>query len=106
MLKLFDNCASLKFGRGNKSIVGMVSSEKEGFDFRTVVPIEGAVESWMTAVEAEMRKTLYQITKEGVFYYAKTPRCGEDRFLELLGLRVRSFQAHGVAAEQMPGILS
>ncbi len=66
---------ALKFGRGNKSIVGMISSEKETFDFRTAVPIEGAVENWMTAVEAEMRRTLYQITKEGVFFYAKTPRC-------------------------------
>ncbi|PNH08033.1 Dynein-1-alpha heavy chain, flagellar inner arm I1 complex [Tetrabaena socialis] len=74
MLKLFDNCASLVFGRGNKTITGMVSSEKEGFDFRNMVPIEGAVELWMTNVEAEMRKTLYQITKEGIFYYAKSPR--------------------------------
>ena len=64
----------LKFGRGNKNITGMISSEKESFDFRTPVPIEGAVEIWMTAVEAEMRRTLYQITKEGAFYYAKTPR--------------------------------
>ncbi|GLI59150.1 hypothetical protein VaNZ11_000978 [Volvox africanus] len=74
MLKLFDNCAALVFGRGNKTITGMVSSEKEGFEFRNVVPIEGAVELWMTTVEAEMRKTLYQITKEGIFYYAKSPR--------------------------------
>ena len=65
---------ALKFGRGNKSIVGMVSSEKESFDFKSPVPIEGAVEVWMTAAEAEMRRTLYQITKEGVFYYAKTAR--------------------------------
>ena len=27
MLKLFDNCASLKFGRGNKTVTGMTSSE-------------------------------------------------------------------------------
>lgn len=84
MLKLFDNCATLKFGRGNKSIVGMVSSEKEGFDFRTPVAIEGAVEVWMTAVEAEMRRTLYQISKEGVFYYAKSPRT--KWILENLGM--------------------
>ena len=77
---LISNCflcvtsAVLKFGRGNKNITGMISSEKESFDFRTPVPIEGAVENWMTAVEAEMRRTLYQITKEGAFYYAKTPR--------------------------------
>lgn len=63
MLKLFDNCAALVFGRGNKTITGMVSSEKEGFEFRNVVPIEGAVELWMTNVEAEMRKTLYQVRR-------------------------------------------
>jgi dynein heavy chain len=56
---------ALKFGRGNKSIVGMTSSEGESFSFRSVVPVEGAVEVWMTAVEAEMRKTLAAIMKEG-----------------------------------------
>lgn len=63
MLKLFDNVAALVFGRGNKTITGMVSSEKEGFEFRNVVPIEGAVEVWMTNVEAEMRKTLFQVRR-------------------------------------------
>jgi hypothetical protein len=65
----------LKFGRGNKTIVGMVSSEKESFDFRQPVPVEGPVEGWMTGVEAEMRRTLHAATKEGVFRYAKAPRC-------------------------------
>ena len=64
MLKLFDNCASLKFGRGNKTVIGMVSAEGESFEFRTPTPVDGAVETWMTAVEAEMRKTLHQICKE------------------------------------------
>ena len=27
MLKLFDNCASLTFSRGNKAVTGMTSSE-------------------------------------------------------------------------------
>eukprot|EP00803_Ostreobium_quekettii_P011338 evm.model.scf_1312.1 EVM.evm.TU.scf_1312.1 scf_1312:839-40608(+) len=74
MLKLFDNCAALKFGRGNKSVVGMTSAEAESFDFRSKVAIEGPVEAWMGAVEAEMRRTLFEISKEGVFYYAKMPR--------------------------------
>lgn len=43
----------------------MTSSEGEGFVFRTVVPVEGPVESWMTGVEAEMRRTLSTIMKEG-----------------------------------------
>lgn len=32
------------------------------------------VETWMTNVEAEMRRTLRTIAKEAVFYYPKTPR--------------------------------
>eukprot|EP00878_Enallax_costatus_P042783 GHUV01050253.1.p1 GENE.GHUV01050253.1~~GHUV01050253.1.p1 ORF type:complete len:324 (+),score=74.27 GHUV01050253.1:623-1594(+) len=52
----------------------MTSSEGEGFTFRTVVPVEGPVESWMTGVEAEMRRTLSTVMKEGVWNYAKTPR--------------------------------
>jgi hypothetical protein len=41
---------------------------------RTPVPCEGPVEAWMTAVEGEMRRTLATVTKEGVFFYAQTPR--------------------------------
>lgn len=74
MLKLFDNCAALQFGRGNKSVVGMVSAEKESFTFQAPVAIDGAVEVWMKNVESEMRRTLHQISKEGVFYYAKQAR--------------------------------
>jgi dynein heavy chain len=53
----------------------MISSEKEAFSFQSPVIIEGAVEVWMAKVEEEMRATLYHISKEGVFYYAKTSRC-------------------------------
>ena len=70
MLKLFDNAAALSFGRGNKTVVGMVSSEKEKFEHKQPVPIEGAVEVWMTAVEAAMRASVHGITKEGVYKYA------------------------------------
>lgn len=61
--------AALKFGRGNKAITGMTSSEGEGFAFRSVVPVEGPVEAWMTAVEAEMRRTLAAVMKEGECAY-------------------------------------
>lgn len=74
MLKLFDNCAALQFGRGNKSVVGMMSAEKESFSFQSPVTIDGAVEVWMKNVETEMRITLFQISKEGVYYYAKQAR--------------------------------
>jgi dynein heavy chain len=61
--------AALKFGRGNKAVVGMTSSEGESFTFRTVVPVEGPVESWMRGVEAEMRRTLAAVTKEGTYTF-------------------------------------
>ena len=74
MLKLYDNCASLTFGRGNKTVLGMTSAEGESFEFKDPCVAEGAVETWMLGVEAEMRKTLLAIAKEGVFFYAKMAR--------------------------------
>ena len=74
MLKLFDNCAKLNFGRGNKNVVGMTSSEGEKFDFRTVVQAEGAVEVWMDSVETQMKESLCEIAKESVFFYVETKR--------------------------------
>lgn len=44
------------------------------YKFVDSVAVDGAVEQWMTAVEAEMRSTLRAISREGVFHYAKTPR--------------------------------
>lgn len=84
MLKLFDNAALLIFGRGNKSVVGMVSSEKEKFEHKQPVSIEGAVEAWMTAVEAAMRASLHGIAKEGVYRYAAAVR--EAWITESLGM--------------------
>ena len=52
----------------------MTSSEGETFDFRQAVAVEGAVEAWMLNVEAEMRSTLFFITKEATFYYAEMVR--------------------------------
>jgi dynein heavy chain len=74
MLGLFDNTEELQFIRNNKLVKGMVSSEKESFEFRTVVPVEGPVEAWMTVVSAEMKVTLRAIMKESVFYYPKKAR--------------------------------
>ena len=34
MLKMFDNCAALKFGDRNKTVIGMRSSEGETYDLR------------------------------------------------------------------------
>ena len=74
MLKLFDNCAQLKFGRGNSLVTGMISSEKEDFDLRQPVKVEGPVEVWMNHVQDEMRSSLRVIAKEAVFHYAKSLR--------------------------------
>lgn len=74
LLKLFDNVKNISFGRNNKVVEAMSSVEKEGFDFVTVVPVEGAVEMWMLTCEEEMHVSLRDITKEGVFKYAKFPR--------------------------------
>jgi hypothetical protein len=35
---------ALKFGRGNKSVVGLASSEGESFAFRSPVAVDGPVE--------------------------------------------------------------
>jgi dynein heavy chain, axonemal len=74
LLKLFDNVKEMQFGRNNKVVEGMSSVETEGFTFRTPSNVDGPVESWMTACEDEMHVSLRDITKEGVFHYAKHER--------------------------------
>ena len=74
MLKLFDNTAALTFDRTASKVIGMVSSEKETFEFRTPQPTEGAVELWLGLVEAEMITTLRREQKESTFHYPKSNR--------------------------------
>ncbi|PRP82215.1 dynein-1-alpha heavy chain, flagellar inner arm I1 complex, partial [Planoprotostelium fungivorum] len=76
MIKLFDNVIALKFGssRNTRNVVGMISSQGEAITLRQPVLVEGQVESWMSAVEAEMRKTLRATAKEATFFYPKTQR--------------------------------
>ncbi len=74
MLKLFDNCAALHFGRGNKTVTGMTSSEGEEYDLRLPVSTDSTVEVWMLAVQMEMRDSIRAIMKEAVFYYPSQPR--------------------------------
>jgi dynein heavy chain len=75
-MKMFDNTGALIFGTGAKAraVIGARSSEGEEIALRVPVPAEGPVESWMSAVDAEMRRTLHATTKEGIFVYARTPR--------------------------------
>ena len=84
MLKLFDNCAALQFGDKNKTVIGMLSAEGETYQYRLKVSTEGAVESWMKSVEAEMRHSLFEIFKEGTYYYAKSIR--SDWIYDNLGM--------------------
>ena len=74
LLKLFDNVKEFQFGRNYKTVEGMTSVEKESFNCRTNVNVEGPIESWMTACENEMHNSLRTITKEGVFVYASNKR--------------------------------
>ncbi|XP_064612357.1 LOW QUALITY PROTEIN: dynein axonemal heavy chain 10-like [Liolophura sinensis] len=72
MIKMFDNISKLRFTKGPNSEIlagAMISSEGEVMDYRTVVPAEGRVEDWMTAVLEEMRRTNRLITKEAIFFY-------------------------------------
>ena len=74
LLKLFDNVKEFKFGRNNKIIEAMSSQEKESYTMVTPSPVDGPVETWMTAAEDEMHTSLRVITKEGVFVYAQHDR--------------------------------
>lgn len=74
LLKLFTNVKTLQFGRGQRTVVGMGSSEGEQFQLANPAPVDGPVEEWMTGVEAEMVASLHSITKAGVYHYAKQDR--------------------------------
>ena len=74
MLKLFDNTAALTFDRTATKVLGMVSSEKETFEFRTPQLTDGAVEQWLGLVEGEMITTLRRTQKESTFHYPKSDR--------------------------------
>jgi dynein heavy chain, axonemal len=74
LLKLFDNCKDLIFGKGDKQVLGMISDESEKYDFETPTKPEGAVEDWMNRIDVEMKKTLHTLVKKAVYYYAKEER--------------------------------
>ncbi|KAG8456021.1 hypothetical protein GDO86_001999 [Hymenochirus boettgeri] len=74
IIKMYDNIASLKFQAGDNGemiATAMVSAEGEVMPFRQVIPAEGRVEDWMTAVLQEMRRTNRLITKEAIFKYCE-----------------------------------
>ncbi|CAM9556184.1 unnamed protein product [Bubo scandiacus] len=74
MIKMYDNIASLRFQDGDsdkKIATAMISAEGEVMEFRQAVAAEGRVESWMTAVLEEMRRTNRLLTKEAIFRYCE-----------------------------------
>eukprot|EP01051_Picozoa_sp_SAG22_P022679 SAG22_NODE_5527_length_999_cov_0.992222_1_plen_128_part_10 len=73
MLKMYDATAALKYGRGNKAIVGASSPEGETFAFKNPSVIEGAIEVWMKAMNTEAISTLRANMKESVYLYNKKP---------------------------------
>ncbi|XP_017580699.2 dynein heavy chain 10, axonemal [Pygocentrus nattereri] len=73
IIKMYDNIASLQFGTGTngETVAGaLVSAEGEVMELKQVVPAEGRVEDWMTAVLLEMRRTNRLITKEAIYFYS------------------------------------
>ena len=57
----------------------MISAEGEEVDFEKAVDVnagdkKGNVEKWMLEIEAMMRKSLKNITKESMIKYKTTPR--------------------------------
>jgi dynein heavy chain len=74
LLKLFDNCKVITFGKGDKQINGMISDEDESYDFETPTKPEGAVEDWMNKIDEEMKRTLHALCKKATFHYAKEER--------------------------------
>jgi dynein heavy chain len=73
MLKLFDNCKALEFGRG-KEVLGMYSDEGEHFRFHQKQLSEGSVEDWMLRIDEAMQDTLQRISKTALYTYASQER--------------------------------
>jgi len=74
LMQLYNNVKKLAFSGDAKQVHGMSSSEGESFDFHRNTTVEGPVEQWMTQTDLDMKYSLHQIAKEGVFYYARKER--------------------------------
>ena len=68
-------------------IVLFFATQGEPFTFLEPVEVQGAVEVWMGAVEAMMKKSLHQFAKEAVASYPDTTRWSWlQKTLGMLGL--------------------
>jgi dynein heavy chain len=78
LLKCFDNIKMLELhlpaGRKTMQAIGMHSSDAEYVPFKTAVPLEGPVETWLLAVEKEMRTSLHLLLAECIPAHRKHKR--------------------------------
>jgi len=74
--KCFDNVVKVEFSpeKGSHEILGMWSAEKEYVPFSGPVFATGAVEFWLSDIEAMMRKTLYDVSKNALDNYPEDGR--------------------------------
>jgi len=79
--KCFDNIQRLEFA--DRDIKAMRSAEGERVPLSVNLKARGAVETWLSAVEADMTKTLRKFMKRGVVDYERLPR--RDWMLEKFG---------------------
>eukprot|EP00924_Labyrinthula_sp_SR-Ha-C_P003608 maker-scaffold_3-augustus-gene-0.0-mRNA-1 protein AED:0.02 eAED:0.02 QI:0/0/0/1/0.5/0/3/0/4475 len=74
MLKLFDNTKLLHFSKNMKQVVAISSSEGEEVFLSTKVQIDGPVEKWMLCVDQEMKNTVKNLSKRGIYDYVYMQR--------------------------------
>jgi dynein heavy chain len=82
--KCFDSVTKVEFGaaKGSDEILGMWSPEREYVPFTSAVHARGPVEGWLTQIEAMMRKTLFDITKNALETYPEDGLLRDEWFFE------------------------
>ena len=74
LAKLFDNTTDLKFKEGEKTAVGMYSSEREYVEFEDECNCEGQVEVWLNRVMDSMRAAVRSYLSDAVITYEEKAR--------------------------------
>jgi dynein heavy chain len=79
MAKCFEGISKVKFDKGGTLVEAMISAEEELVIFTKSVDVnegdkKGNVEKWMLEIEATMRKTLAELTRDSLAEYYKIKR--------------------------------